>query len=80
MANKEGAIRRTAVEWGKGRKQEAAERNLNNRARIESIAEQIRELTISGEEIYCPYCHGVGHDGRGTECGFCDNGIHTVGT
>jgi hypothetical protein len=40
MANKEGGIRRGAVEWGKARKQEARDRNLNNRARREAIAEQ----------------------------------------
>lgn len=50
MANKEGGIRRTAVEWGKGRKQEVRDRNLNNSARLEAIAEQISDLVLDTDD------------------------------
>lgn len=85
MANKEGGIRRTAVEWGKLRKEEARDRNLNNSARRDAITEGVREFqerwdARAGEKVTCPYCKGRGHDDRGTECGFCEAGVHTLGT
>lgn len=70
-------------EWGsKARKREDAQRGLNNRARIETITEQFKEWWDSraGLEVPCPYCKGRGHDDRGTECGFCEGGIHVLGT
>lgn len=33
-----------------------------------------------GEKVTCPYCGGMGDDGRGTECGFCEGGVHVLGT
>lgn len=74
------------LEWGRqARKQEDAERNLNGRARREAISEQVQDFIDRwdarvGKKITCPYCDGVGDDGRGTECGFCVNGVHEIGT
>lgn len=32
------------------------------------------------EEIECPYCDGTGRNEQANaECGFCDNGTHTLG-
>lgn len=31
-------------------------------------------------EIECPYCDGTGRNEQANaECGFCDNGTHTIG-
>lgn len=75
-------------EWGKqARKHEDARKNLNGRARREAIYEGLANMELppwrknrTGEKIECPYCSGRGHDGRGTECGFCDGGVHVLGT
>lgn len=74
------------MEWGrKHRKEEDDLRGLNNRARREAISEQVQDFierwdARAGEKVPCPYCKGRGHDDRGTECGFCDEGVHTLGT
>lgn len=72
------------LEWGsKARKEEDRLRGRNNRARAQTIAEQALEVWESryGQIVTCPYCHGTRNDGRGTECGFCDDkGKHVLGT
>jgi len=70
-------------EWGsKARKEEDRLRGRNNRARMETIAEQIRERFESrrGEIITCPYCHGTGKAMEDLDCGFCIDGRHEIGT
>ena len=33
-----------------------------------------------GRKIPCPYCDGKGHnEDANAECGFCTDGIHTIG-
>jgi hypothetical protein len=33
-----------------------------------------------GRKIPCPYCDGTGHNEEANaECGFCTDGIHTIG-
>jgi hypothetical protein len=35
---------------------------------------------VNGSKIKCPYCGGTGHNEQANvECGFCDDGIHTIG-
>lgn len=58
----------------------AAERKADERVNglIESFMQ--RWKAREGEKVTCPYCGGTGNDGRGTECGFCEDGVHTLGT
>lgn len=85
--NKSGGLSGN-LEWGsKARKEEDRLRGRNNSSRRASIDDQVKSFkerwdARAGEVVDCFYCGGTGvfSDDPYQECGFCDAGVHTLGT